>query len=149
MRLATEEDTMEKGRSEKLHALFAATFFAVLLGQPGVGHTQEEQPMLALGKDLFIRYCAACHGESGKGDGPVGATLKKPPADLTQISQKHGGTFPRAKVRQFIDGERPVPAHGLRQMPIWGKVFREEKPDSEARMRIFALTVFLESIQAQ
>jgi hypothetical protein len=32
-------------------------------------------------------------------------------------------------------------------MPVWGEVFREERTDSEARMRILALTSYIESIQ--
>jgi len=32
-------------------------------------------------------------------------------------------------------------------MPIWGEVFRREKTDSEARMRVMAVAAFLESIQ--
>jgi mono/diheme cytochrome c family protein len=27
------------------------------------------------GQETFMRYCAACHGESGMGDGPVAAGL--------------------------------------------------------------------------
>jgi hypothetical protein len=50
-------------------------------------------------------------------------------------------------VIRFIDGERPVPAHGPRHMPVWGEVFRGERTDSEAKMRILSLTAFLESIQ--
>jgi hypothetical protein len=34
-------------------------------------------------------------------------------------------------------------------MPIWGEEFRREKPDPEARMRIFALASFIESIQEE
>ncbi len=94
-----------------------------------------------------MRRCAAYHGEDGKGSGPAAVALKNPPTDLTQISKKHGGTFPRAEVMQFIDGERSVPAHGPRHMPIWGEVFRQERTDSEAKMRILSLTAFLESIQ--
>lgn len=50
-------------------------------------------------------------------------------------------------VIRFIDGERPVPAHGPRHMPVWGEVFRGERTDSEAKMRILSLTAFLESMQ--
>jgi mono/diheme cytochrome c family protein len=122
-------------------------FLTLFLGQPLIGLAQEEQPLSSWGKDLYTLRCASCHGEDGKGDGPAAAALKNPPANLTQISKKNGGTFPRAQVMQFIDGERPVPAHGPRHMPVWGEVFRREKADSEARMRVMALTSFIESIQ--
>jgi mono/diheme cytochrome c family protein len=129
--------------------LCRAVCVALLLGQPMVGVAQEEQPLLAWGKDLFMLRCASCHGKDGKGHGPAAVALKTPPADLTRISKKNGGAFPRADVMRFIDGERPVPAHGPRHMPVWGEVFREERTDSEARMRILSLTSFLESIQEQ
>ncbi len=120
---------------------------AVLLGQPLMSAAQDAESSLAWGKELYLRRCASCHGEDGKGNGPAAAALKNPPADLTQISKKNGGTFSRADVMRFIDGERPIPAHDPRHMPVWGEVFREERTDSEARMRILALTSYIESIQ--
>jgi copper transport protein len=39
---------------------------------------------VAGGQALFSTNCAACHGQTGKGDGPVGVTLNPRPADLTQ-----------------------------------------------------------------
>ena len=52
---------------------------------------------IARGQKLFTRDCAACHGESGKGDGPAGrnlpgmsamdATMKKGPANFTDASR--------------------------------------------------------------
>ena len=38
----------------------------------------------AAGQAVFSTNCAACHGQTGKGDGPVGVTLNPRPADLTQ-----------------------------------------------------------------
>ncbi len=35
------------------------------------------------GKALYQQYCASCHGDSGKGDGPAGTALEHAPADLT------------------------------------------------------------------
>jgi copper transport protein len=39
---------------------------------------------IATGQALFSTNCAPCHGQTGKGDGPVGVTLNPRPADLTQ-----------------------------------------------------------------
>jgi mono/diheme cytochrome c family protein len=131
------------------HGVWFFVFCALFLGRPLLGSAQEEPPITDWGKDLYLRLCASCHGEKGKGDGPAAVSLKHPPADLTTLSKTHSGTFPRAEVMQVIDGERPVPAHGARQMPVWGEVFRRERTDSEARMRILVLTAFLQSIQEQ
>ncbi len=35
------------------------------------------------GASLYADHCAACHGASGRGDGPLSGTLPVPPADLT------------------------------------------------------------------
>ena len=42
------------------------------------------QTSIAAGKTIFEAKCVPCHGESGKGDGPIGLTLNPRPADLTQ-----------------------------------------------------------------
>ena len=38
----------------------------------------------AAGKAPFVANCASCHGEGGKGDGPVGAALNPAPRDFTK-----------------------------------------------------------------
>jgi len=38
---------------------------------------------IANGAVLYRGHCATCHGPAGRGDGPGGAGLPKPPADLT------------------------------------------------------------------
>ena len=40
------------------------------------------------GKQMYVSYCAPCHGVDGKGNGPVAAALKKQPADLAVLSKK-------------------------------------------------------------
>ena len=77
---------------------------------------------------MFQSYCAPCHGKAAKGDGPAAAALKKAPADLTKISARNGGKFPDVKVKRYIEGLDEVAAHGTRDMPMWGSLFRKGCP---------------------
>lgn len=47
---------------------------------------------IAAGQKLFVRHCAECHGDGGKGDGMMGEDLDPRPADLTDGEWKHGST---------------------------------------------------------
>lgn len=52
----------------------------------------------------FNELCAPCRGHSGRGDGRLAEGLDHPPADLTGLSARHGGTFPMAYVMSKIRG---------------------------------------------
>ncbi len=46
------------------------------------------------GRSLYAMNCIACHGATGRGDGPVAATLDPKPADLVVMAPMHpGGDF--------------------------------------------------------
>lgn len=103
------------------------------------------------GKAMFHEYCAVCHGPEGKGDGPAANALKKRPADLTQLSRKNNGTFPELHVMNFITGNEVVAAHGTRDMPTWGELFRSLDPNTHdvAGLRVKNLMDYVKSLQAQ
>ncbi len=128
--------------------LLSSVFLLTSLGEV-FAEDLAPSPYLYWGRELFRSYCASCHGIDGTGDGPAAGSLKAAPADLTQISKE--GKFPRKKVIAFIDGETSVPAHGSREMPVWGRVLREQGggpyTSAAARAEIYALTDYLESIQ--
>jgi mono/diheme cytochrome c family protein len=84
------------------------------------------------GELLYLRYCAACHGESGRGDGPAGAALCPKPSDLTRLDSDVGDLM------RHIDGRRTIRAHGTAAMPVWGMVF-EQSLITEPRRRRTAL----------
>jgi mono/diheme cytochrome c family protein len=114
-----------------------------------------EPPRLVIesmtGEDSFRFYCAPCHGLGGRGDGPVGRSLKTPPPDLTLLTKRSGGTFPRADVISFVTGvSDKLPTHGPSDMPVWGPIFRALDPsDARVKIRIDNIVNFVESIQVK
>ena len=62
----------------------------------GVGAAQaQEDPASTEAKHvLYQRYCGACHGPNGGGDGVVAQYMTPRPTDLSQIFKKHDNTFP-------------------------------------------------------
>lgn len=101
------------------------------------------------GKQMYLAYCASCHGKEGKGDGPVARTLEIPPADLTALSKKNDGKFPSAEVANAITGRAGAPAHGSKEMPVWGPIFLNmaHGHESEVRLRVANLTDYIKSLQ--
>jgi hypothetical protein len=87
----------------------------------------------------------------GKGDGPASSALKAAPTDLTQLAKRSSGVFPDLKVFNAISGDIQVPAHGSKDMPVWGAVFRHmgDNDMSNVKLRIRNLTKYIESIQAK
>lgn len=48
---------------------------------------------IAAGKKLYDTQCASCHGETGKGDGKMAASITgDKPSDLSDASWKHGSS---------------------------------------------------------
>jgi mono/diheme cytochrome c family protein len=64
-----------------------------LLGMALAAEQQQQSPgeVVRVGHHYFVRYCSACHGVEGRGDGPAASALRTPPADLTRIAQRRGG----------------------------------------------------------
>jgi len=102
------------------------------------------------GPEMYKTWCATCHGVDGKGNGPAAAALKKAPADLTALAKNNHGKFPTERVRDFIEGKDVVPAHGSREMPIWGDIFRTIADTPQAvTYRVVTLSTYLESLQVK
>ncbi len=153
---------MRSSRTANLSSAFARAFSGLVLGSlvalapigaGADGHESGEDETLSVtaGRGLYLRHCSSCHGEDGTGNGPVAASLREPPADLTSIRARRG-EFPAAELARIIDGRSLVAAHGRREMPVWGRRFSDEMPDPEtgdqwARGSISVLVDYLRTLQ--
>ena len=135
-------------------ALVALGVFSVW----GNGYAASE---LDFGKREFQSHCSVCHGWEGKGDGPYAYAelLKTKMPDLTTLSKRNKGVFPLQRVYEVIDGTEALKAHGTREMPIWGTVYRADieeayfdvpfNPRAYVRLHILALIDYISRLQGK
>lgn len=93
---------------------------------------------------MYQAYCASCHGLDGKG---TATALKTRPTDLTLVVKNHNGAY----VYDAILGDVAVPAHGNKDMPVWGDLFyslSKGKPNDrvEIQQRASNITTYIESL---
>jgi hypothetical protein len=107
-------------------------------------------------KTNAVHRKAPCHGADGRGGGPQGSVLRKTAPDLTKLTLRDGGTFPRQRLERLIDGREEIYAHGSREMPVWGDWFKLEEEEAyegpteeeaKIRKRVEDLLNFLQSMQ--
>jgi mono/diheme cytochrome c family protein len=116
-----------------------------------IKHVPVKPTSAASGEQMYMTYCAVCHGKDGKGGGPAAEALKMPPTDLTTLSKNNGGKYPSLKVSSSIRGEANLPAHGSKDMPVWGKLFRSMSGghEAEVQQRVANLSKYIESLQVK
>ena len=115
-------------------AVFAVLFFAdyysgYQIGSSATGEDgvkmpweipQEEMDKLQIdlteleGRYIYKNSCSSCHGQSGRGDGPGGMTLKKRPPDIGDENYKSAYLEPKAFKNMVVNG---IPGT---QMPPFG-----------------------------
>ena len=128
-----------------LTAVVGATAVSLVV----VGAQVQLQPYS--GSADYQAYCSACHGPEARGDGSIAKSLKKRPADLTQMTKRNSGVFPDEKVFKTVDG-RGGSAHSDSDMPSWGEVFAKSSESAGAEKsaaRIDALVKYLQTLQVK
>lgn len=140
-----------------MNAIWTASAFAAVLIAHDVAYAQGQEP----GRIQYVYSCASCHGPVGKGDGIIAKLLKRPPADLTKLSQANKGVFPFSRIYDVVDGRVNVEAHGEREMPVWGQLYQpwsspkagsapyvsNELGEAIVRDRILTLIAYIETLQ--
>ncbi len=116
---------------------------------PTINETQLPPTYLPTGQQMYTFYCAACHGADAKGHGPAAALLTTAPPDLTTLSKRHLGKFPREYVTNILEFGPGVAAHGSSEMPTWGPIFRyyDKQNERVVQERIKRLCDYLASLQ--
>lgn len=133
--------------------IFASAFVLAASAQnqpkPQIKHVPLTQTSAASGVDMYKNYCASCHGAEATGNGPAASALNTPPSDLTTLAKKNGGKYPALKVSSILRGEEALPAHGSKDMPIWGDLFwtMSGGHESEVQQRVTNLNKYVESLQ--
>lgn len=77
------------------------------------------------GGEIYMEFCATCHGVNATGNGPMAPVLILQPPDLTALTSRNDGVFPMTRVVMRIDGRDPLTSHGS-PMPIYGDFFEGE-----------------------
>jgi mono/diheme cytochrome c family protein len=110
--------------------------------------------MVSDGEALYAELCAVCHGAGAKGDGPAAPALAATVPDLTMLALSYDGVFPLEEVEKAISREKGMLAHGTLEMPIWGRILEDSRPEYKtarreafANLRIHNLAVYLETLQ--
>jgi mono/diheme cytochrome c family protein len=105
------------------------------------------------GEEMYMEYCAVCHGKAGKGDGPAASALKVAVTDLTTLAKSNNGKFPSDHVAAVLRFGTSVPAHGTSDMPIWGRILGTSSihgtDATMVQLRIHNLTEYIESLQSK
>ena len=93
-----------------------------------------DEATLAQGEAIYQTQCAACHGETGLGDGPSGEALDPPPAPLARTAQHLSDAYLYWRIH---DGGAALGS----AMPAYGSVLSEDE--------IWAVTHYLRTLGDQ
>lgn len=91
----------------------------------GPGEDTGENPIeasaesIARGEMLFLTLCSQCHGETGRGDGPLASSLKLPPANLYLHVPYHPDAFFFRVITNGLAGVMPGFKEQLSEEDRW------------------------------
>jgi mono/diheme cytochrome c family protein len=100
--------------------MFVVALCAVVLGTALAAHAADAEQ----GKKLYGQFCASCHGQSGKGDGPAATALNPKPRDHT--SKEYMSQMSDDDMLKVIkNGGASIGKSPL--MPPWGASLKDDQ----------------------
>ena len=137
-------------RNAVMSCVLFASFGSLCIGQQkSPKKVPIAHPAPASGAEIYKQYCAVCHGNDLKGNGPAPTPFKRSPPDLTTLARRHDGKFPYAYVSNVLRNGIKTPDHGAAEMPVWGTLFTtiDGSDQTQVTLRITNLTSYVESRQ--
>ena len=77
------------------------------------------QASIERGRTLFMRDCMQCHGETGRGDGPLASSLSIPPANLYDHIPFHPDQFFFGVITKGLSGVMPAFEDSISEEDRW------------------------------
>ena len=136
----------------RLRSLFISVLALAVLGTAAYAQNKVVKVVPARstgfeGKEMFTQFCAPCHGQDGRGNGPAASAMKTAPTDLTQVAKRNNGKFDVLHLKNIISGQG-VSAHGSETMPVWGDVFKSISANGTfADIRMNAIIKYMQDFQ--
>ena len=96
-------------------ALAAMGIAAVVMSSAGICGAErvvtspDAENNVPSGRQLYVSHCAACHGDTGKGDGRAACDFTTRPADLTDDAT--AGATDRELLRHLSHPPKPMPSY--------------------------------------
>ena len=106
-------------------------------------------PQPDAGRVLFAENCTVCHGDQGKGVGPLAEALNLSPPDLTKLSAGANGMFPSGHVLSVLRDGGGETTGGDKTMPMWSKIFAHECGEAYGQQAIAEIRRYIETIQVR
>jgi len=140
---------------KRILAIAMTAALAVSMGYANQPNTKVTIPVnrtnATSGKQMYVNYCAPCHGVDGRGHGAYAPVLKSQPTDLTVLSRNRNGKFPDSHIAAVLENGAEVPSHGTTEMPVWGPILAKMSQGNtqDRLLRISNLSRYLETMQVK